>query len=59
MLTPQAKVIHFALRRSLLSRIDYGEAIISLQQWLILSILTHQRFDIVDLILCEIKDDIA
>lgn len=59
MLTPEARAVHFALRRSLLPRIGNAEAITSIQQWLLLSILTHQQFDILDLILCEIEDNIA
>ena len=42
----------------MLPRIGYREFISSLQQWLILSIFTHCRFDIVDLILCEIENAI-
>ena len=59
MLTPEAKALHMALRCNLLPRIGYGEVITSLQQWLILSIVTNQRFDVVDLILCEIQDVIV
>jgi hypothetical protein len=59
MLIPEVRVIHNALRHSLLPRIGNAESITSLQQWLILSIFTHQPFDIVDFILCEIEDVIA
>ncbi|GJN20366.1 hypothetical protein PR202_gb07736 [Eleusine coracana subsp. coracana] len=48
LLTPVAKIIHLALRKTLLPRIGNVEAITSLQQWLLLSIIQGRSFDIVD-----------
>ena len=59
MLIPEARAIHFALKRSLLPRVGNAEAITSIQQWLLLLILTHQQFDILDMILAEIEDVIS
>jgi hypothetical protein len=56
LLSPEAKVVHRALRRTLLPRIPNDETITSLQQWLLLCIMTGQAFDIVDFLLCEIED---
>ena len=39
-LTPLAKTVHLALRRSLLYRMGYNEGITALQQWLLIHILT-------------------
>jgi len=36
-----------------------GEVVTSIQQWLILHIMSHTPFDIVDFLLCEIQDSIA
>jgi hypothetical protein len=48
-----------ALRKTLLPRSDYPEGFTGLQQRLVLHILTHQPFDIVDLLLAEIEDVIT
>jgi hypothetical protein len=56
LLNPEAKVVHKALRRTLLPRIPNDETITSLQQWLLLCIMTGQAFDIVDFLLSEIED---
>jgi len=56
LLTPAACVVHRALRRTLLPRSGYAEALTAPQQWL-LSFIFHQTpFDIVDLLLCEMED---
>jgi len=47
-----------ALRRSLLPRRGNAETITALQQWLLLHIMNHEQFDIVDLIFCEWEDAI-
>lgn len=53
----EAYTIHMALVRTLLPRNGYPEGFTRLQQQqLLLHILTHQPFDIVDLILAEIED---
>jgi hypothetical protein len=49
-LTDEAHAIHAALRMTLLPRIGYLKGFTGLQQHLLLHILTHQPFDIVDLI---------
>ena len=56
MLTPEAYAIHMALRMTLLPRSGYPKGFIGLQQLLLLHILTHEPFDIVDFILAEIED---
>jgi hypothetical protein len=48
-----------ALRKTLLPRSGYPEGFTRLQQRLVLHILTHQPFNIVDLLLAEIEDVIA
>ena len=55
-LTPLAKTVHLALRRSLLYRLGYNEGITALQQWLLIHILTGREFDIVDLFICELEE---
>jgi hypothetical protein len=56
MLTPVANVVHRVLRKTLLPRIGNAESITSLQQWLLLHVMTGRPFDIVDFILAEIED---
>ena len=58
-LTTEARVVHNALRRSLLPRMGGGEAVTSIQQWLLLHIMSHTPFDIVDFLLCEVEESIA
>ena len=59
LLTPEAYAVHMALRRTLLPRSGYPEGFTVLQQLLLLHILTHGPFDIVDFILAEIEDVIT
>jgi hypothetical protein len=59
LLTPEAYAVHMALRRTLLPRSGYPEGFTGLQQLLLLHILTHEPFDIVDFILAEIEDVIT
>ncbi|CAN6371857.1 unnamed protein product [Urochloa humidicola] len=47
-LTPVALTIHNALRKSHLYRKGNGETITGLQQWLLLSIVKGDQFDLVD-----------
>ena len=56
---PEAYAVHMALRRTLLPRSSYPEGFTGLQQLLLLHILTHEPFDIVDFILAEIEDVIT
>ena len=58
-LTAEAWVMHNALRRSLLPRMGGAEAVTSIQQWLLLHILSHTPFDIVDFLLCEVEESIV
>jgi len=58
-LTDEAYAIHMALRRTLLPRSGYTEGFTGLQQRLVLHILTHQEFDIVDVIIAEIEEVIT
>ena len=59
LLTPEAYIVHMALRRTLLPRSGYPEGFTGLQQLLLLHILTREPFDIVDFILAEIEDVIT
>jgi hypothetical protein len=59
LLTPEAYAVHMALRRTLLPRSGNPEGFTGLQQLLLLHILTHEPFDIVDFILAEIEDVIT
>jgi hypothetical protein len=56
MRTLEANVFHQALWKTLLPRIDNAKSITSLQQWLLLHVMTGRPFDTVHLILCEIED---
>jgi len=58
-LTPLATIILEVLRRTILPRTGYREAITALQQWTLAYILHRRDFDIVDFLLCEIEDTIA
>ncbi|TVU48711.1 hypothetical protein EJB05_08356, partial [Eragrostis curvula] len=54
-----AKVVHEALRRTLLPRHGHADKMSSLQQWLLIHIMDGEQFDIVDFLLCEIEDVIT
>jgi hypothetical protein len=56
MLSPEAIVVHRALRKTLLPRIGNAKSIISIQQWLLLHVMTSRPFNIMDFVLCEIED---
>jgi hypothetical protein len=56
LLTDEVYAIHMALRKTLLPRSSYPEGFTGLQQRLVLHILTHQPFDVIDLLLAEIED---
>lgn len=55
----EAYIVHMALRMTLLPRSRYADGFTGLQQLLLVHILTHQPFDIVDFILAEIEDVVA
>src|SRR5438105_6894243 len=56
LLTPAARVVQRAIRRALLPRSGYAEALTAPQQWLLSYIFHQMPFDIVDLLLCEMED---
>ena len=56
LLTPVARVVHRAIRCTLLPRSGYAEALTAPQQWLLSYIFHQTPFDIVDLLLCEMED---
>ena len=47
------------MRRTILPREGYRDGFTRLQQWLLLHIMTQTRFDVWDLMLCEIEDAIS
>ena len=51
--------MHNALRHSLLPWMGGGEVVTSIQHWLLLHILSHTPFDIVDFLLCGVEESIA
>ena len=59
MLTPEARAVHEALRRTLHPRTGYPEGFIGLQQRLLVSIMTHTPFNICDFIICEMEEMIT
>ena len=59
LLIVEAYTVHMALRRTLLPRSGNPKGFTVLQQLLLLHILTHDPFDIVDFILAEIEDVIT
>jgi hypothetical protein len=59
LLIDKVYAIHMALRKTLLPQSGYPEGFTGLQQRLLLHILTHQPFDIVDLLFVEIEDVIT
>ena len=59
LLTPAARTVHLALRRTLLPRSGYLEGFTSLQQTLLFYVMNGMQFDIVDIIICEMEDVIT
>lgn len=55
-LTHVATVLEAAMRRTLLPRVGFREALTNLQQWLLGALVSHTVFDMVDFLLCEIDD---
>ena len=58
-LRPEAYVLHMALRKTVLPRGGNMESLISLQQWLLLSIWSGEQFDFLHFFLSKIEDVIA
>ena len=48
-----------ALKKTLLPRAGFGEPITSVQQWLLQSLFSHEQFDVVDFVFCEMQDVIT
>jgi hypothetical protein len=54
----EAYVVHYALRRSVLYSMGNAESLIGVQQWLLMYVMAKRPFDLVDIMLAEIKDAI-
>ena len=55
-MTHLAQVLETAMRKTLLPRVCFREALTHLQQWLLGALVSHTVFDVVDFLLCEIED---
>ena len=55
-MTHLAQVLETAIRKTLLPRVGFREALTHLQQWLLGALVSHTVFDMVDFLLCEIED---
>nr|AGT15933.1 hypothetical protein SHCRBa_010_J05_R_20 [Saccharum hybrid cultivar R570] len=58
-LTPVGRVLNAAMRRTLLPRVGFREALTNMQQWLLGALASHTVFDVADFLLCEIEDAIS
>jgi hypothetical protein len=56
--TPVAKYLYQIMRRTLLPRMGYREATTNIQLWLLGALVSHSEFDVVDFLICEIKDTV-
>jgi hypothetical protein len=56
--TTAAKFLYQLMRRTLLSRMGYREATTHIQLWLLGALVSHSEFDVVDFLICEIKDTV-
>jgi hypothetical protein len=54
----EAYVVHYALRRFVLYRMENAESLTGVQQWLMMYMMAKRPFDIVDIMLAKIKDAI-
>jgi hypothetical protein len=57
-LTLEAYVVHYALRRSVLFKMGNAESITGVQQWLLMYVMAKRPFDIVDILISEVRDAI-
>lgn len=57
-MAPRASVLEAATRRTLLPHVGFHEALTNLQQWLLGPLVSHTVFDVVNFLLCEIKDTV-
>ena len=53
-----AHVLETVMRKTLLQRVGFREALTHLQQWLLGALVSHTVFDVVDFLLCEIEDTV-
>jgi hypothetical protein len=58
LLTCEAYMVHYTLRRSLLYRMGNAESITGVQQWLLMYVMARHPFDIVDILISEVEDAI-
>jgi hypothetical protein len=56
--TPVAKFLYELMRRTLLPKMGYREATTHIQLWLLGALISHSEFDVVDFLICEIKDTV-
>jgi hypothetical protein len=54
----EAYVVHYALRRTVLYRMGHVESLTGVQQWLLMYVMAKHPFDLMDIMLAEIKDAI-
>jgi hypothetical protein len=57
-LTCEAYVVHYALRRSVLYKMENAESLTRVQQWLLMYVMVKRPFDIVDIMISDIEDAI-
>jgi hypothetical protein len=55
-MTHLAQALEAVMRKTLLPRVGFREALTHLQQWLLGALVSHTMFDVVDFLLCEIED---
>lgn len=51
-------VLHTVMRRAMLPRMDYIEALTNIKQWILDALISHIEFGIVYFMICEIEDTI-
>jgi hypothetical protein len=56
--TTVAKFLYQLMRRTLLPWMGYREATTHIQLWLLGALVSHSDFDVVDFLICEIKDTV-
>jgi hypothetical protein len=54
--TTAARFLYQLMRRMLLPRMGYREAATHIQLWLLGALVSHSEFDVVDFLICDIKD---
>jgi hypothetical protein len=56
--TTVARFLYQLMRRTLLPRMGYRENATHIQLWLFGALVSHSEFDVVDFLICEIKDTV-